>query len=324
MLKPVVTTVEVPGATKTVIVLRGIPGSGKSTYSRERLIGDEPDGTAVRINNDELVDMLFSSGWRRQPGIAEVLKDTREALLKMHLQTPLIETIVIDNTNLNVRTVADLQKIALRFGANFEVNDTMLRVDVETCIARDAVRPRPVGEDVIRKMAKEAAKLGPWKSPDYEVPVIEKYVAGKDLPPCYIFDIDGTLALNVSGRDMYNESRVSEDAYNKPVWFVLISLLQAQVELSTEIIFMSGRHEKCRRDTEDWLSGYAIDTTGFQLYMRADDDNRPDFIVKYELFQQHIAGKYRVLGCFDDRDQVVDLWRNKLGLPTFQVANGDF
>jgi hypothetical protein len=123
---------------------------------------------------------------------------------------------------------------------------------------------------------------------------------------------------------MHDEARVSEDAYNKPVWFILFSVFEAQQALNTKIIFMSGRHDSCREDTETWLKGFTQSDVPIELYMRATGDNRPDYIVKYELFQEHIAGKYRVLGAFDDRDQVVDLWRNKLCIPTFQVANGDF
>lgn len=307
---------------KTVIALRGIPGCGKSTLAKE-MLGENPDGSIVRINNDEIVGMLFAANWRRQPGIAELLQATRESLLKTYLQSPLVETIIIDNTNLQMRTVSSIQKIAHRFGARFVVDDSLLHVPIETCIERDALRAVPVGEDVIRRMAKDAAKLGPWKSPNYEVPVIEKYKGDKSLRPCYIFDIDGTLALNVNGRNMYDETRVNEDAYNQPVWIILQSVLAAQLDLGTKVIFMSGRHEGCRADTEKWLKGN-VDGIDVELYMRADGDGRPDFIVKYELFQQHIAGKYKVLGCFDDRDQVVDLWRNKLGLPTLQVADGDF
>jgi hypothetical protein len=58
--------------------------------------------------------------------------------------------------------------------------------------------------------------------------------------------------------------------------------------------------------------------------MRAAGDQRPDYIVKNELFEEHVAGKYNILLSLDDRDSVVDLWRNKMGIPTFQVANGNF
>ena len=306
---------------KTVIALRGVPGCGKSTLAHV-MLGENPDGSIVRINNDEIVAMLFGTNWRRQQGIAETLKATRESLLKVYLQQPHINTIIIDNTNLQMRTVSSLQKITHRFGANFVVDDTLLHVPTEVCIERDALRSTPVGEEVIRKMAKDAAKLRPWKSPTYEVPVIETYnnynVA---LPMCYLFDIDGTMAINASGRDVHDESRVLEDAANWPVLALYLTLRT----FDSDIIFMTGRHETCRQDTLSWLQ-LRVDAniTNEQLHMRGADDNRPDYIVKHELFQEHIAGKYRVAGAFDDRDQVVDLWRNKLGLPTFQVSNGDF
>jgi len=303
---------------KKVIALRGIPGSGKSTYART-LIGETPDGSIVRINNDELVGMLFGTMWQRQPGIADILKVTRESLLKAYLQQPEINTIIIDNTNLQLRTLRDLQKITLRFGATFIVDDTLLHVDEQTCVERDALRPNTVGKCVIRAMARDAAKLGPWKSPDYEIPNIKKYSGDQTLPPCYIFDIDGTLALNKSGRNVHDETRVFEDTVN-----TYVHAVYKQLKFSTDIVIMSGRHDDCRPDTLKWLQWYIDpEITTDDLYMRAADDNRPDYIIKYELFQQ-VTKKYFIVGAFDDRDQVVDLWRNKLQIPTFQVANGDF
>ncbi len=60
------------------------------------------------------------------------------------------------------------------------------------------------------------------------------------------------------------------------------------------------------------------------LNMREAGDMRKDSIVKKELFDQHIRGKYNVRMVIDDRDQVVDMWRNELGLTCLQVAEGDF
>ena len=57
--------------------------------------------------------------------------------------------------------------------------------------------------------------------------------------------------------------------------------------------------------------------------MRSTGDHRNDAIVKQELYEQEIAGKYNVDFCVDDRDRVVDLWRS-LGLTCFQVAEGWF
>ena len=60
------------------------------------------------------------------------------------------------------------------------------------------------------------------------------------------------------------------------------------------------------------------------LEMRREKDGRQDAIVKRELFDTHILGKYYVEFVLDDRNQVVDLWRNDLGLTCFQVNYGDF
>ena len=57
--------------------------------------------------------------------------------------------------------------------------------------------------------------------------------------------------------------------------------------------------------------------------MRATGDQRRDSIVKLEIFDQEIRDRYHVIGVFDDRQQVVRMWR-ALGLTVFQVAEGDF
>jgi hypothetical protein len=57
--------------------------------------------------------------------------------------------------------------------------------------------------------------------------------------------------------------------------------------------------------------------------MRKTGDHRPDYIVKNEIFDQRIRDNFNVLGAFDDRDQVVDMYR-KMGITVFQVAPGNF
>jgi hypothetical protein len=71
-----------------------------------------------------------------------------------------------------------------------------------------------------------------------------------------------------------------------------------------------------------WLTQHNI--TFDLLELRKTDDGRMDAIVKKELFDMHIANKYFVEFVLDDRNQVVDLWRNELGLTCFQVNYGDF
>jgi hypothetical protein len=57
--------------------------------------------------------------------------------------------------------------------------------------------------------------------------------------------------------------------------------------------------------------------------MRPENDQRKDTVVKDEIYENHIKGRYNVLLIADDRQSVVDMWRSK-GMKVAQVAYGDF
>src|SRR5208283_2092552 len=88
-------------------------------------------------------------------------------------------------------------------------------------------------------------------------------------------------------------------------------------------ILITGRSSDIRGETEEWLKKHHIYHDG--LYMRDAGDHRPDNIVKSELLD--LAGETwdlaEVIGIFEDRKQVVDMYRNR-GFRVFQVAEGDF
>jgi predicted kinase len=299
-----------------VIVPRGIPGAGKTTWVLEQM-AQHPAGTAVRINNDDLSSSIWGRPWGDfffSDVTRDTLRELRVRMLETFLKQTAITHIYIDNTNLAIQTVRDMQKVALYHGAEFIVDDQFLAVPVEECVARDAGRAKPVGEDVIRKMWKNAEKLKPWTVPT--PPQIEKYENDPTLTPAIIVDIDGTLA-HMHDRSPYDWHRVGEDTVDENIKHIME--LEASHGL---VIVLSGRDGSCYQETYDWLKSNEIPFS--HLYMREAGDQRPDWIIKHELFQTHIAGKFHVRYCLDDRDQVVDLWRNKLGLPTYQVAEGDF
>jgi len=302
---------------KAVIVPRGIPGAGKTTWVKEQM-ALLPAGTAVRINNDDLSasiygrplgDFFFSDATR------DTLHNLRLAMLETFLQQDAVTHIYVDNTNLATQTVKALFDVAVKYDADFIVDDTFLAVPVEECIARDALRDKPVGADVIQKMWKTAGKLKPWTAP-YEVPAIAPY-QNLYREDCVIVDIDGTLA-HMTGRSPYDYDRVIEDDIDYAVREV-VTLLHDE---GTKIVVMSGRDDDSMDVTVAWLKKHNVPY--HEIYMRKTGDHRPDWIVKNELFQEHIADKYDVFVVLDDRNQVVNLWRNKLGLKTWQVADGNF
>lgn len=91
-----------------------------------------------------------------------------------------------------------------------------------------------------------------------------------------------------------------------------------------QIIFVTGRPEKSRSDTANWLMYHTgIEATRANLFMRPDGDHREDKDLKREIYEQKIKDKYEIRGVFEDRQQCVDMWRS-LGLTCFQVANGNY
>ena len=141
-----------------------------------------------------------------------------------------------------------------------------------------------------------------------------------------ICDLDGTLALKHDGRSWYDASTCDLDNINEPVQLVL-NMAQDYNLGSPEfdIIFVSGRQEKDREPTQEFLEKYGFD--GCPLFMRTTDDFRNDTIIKKELYEENIKGNYEILFVLDDRNSekcpVVDMWR-ELGLACFQVADGNF
>ncbi len=143
------------------------------------------------------------------------------------------------------------------------------------------------------------------------------------LPKAVICDIDGTLA-HMNGRSPYDPTRYNEDTKDHFV-HKLFSLLTSHGE--TRII-VSGRSEEYRDVTERWLYDHGVSYK--HLYMRDptrvdEKGNRVnDAIIKREIYDTYIRDNYQVVCTIDDRNRVVEMWRNDLGLICLQVADGNF
>jgi hypothetical protein len=189
-------------------------------------------------------------------------------------------------------------------------------------LRRDLERPadEQVGEEAIRRMharylaGKSLPLPVPWVDPGGPGVV---YVPDPELPAAVLVDIDGTVAL-MAGRSPYDWHRVGSDAPNPSV----IAAVRAMHAAGHAIVFCSGRDEVCRAETEAWLELF-VGVPYEALFMRPEGDSRKDAVVKREIFDSEIRDRWRIVGVFDDRQQVVRMWR-ALGLTVFQVAEGDF
>ena len=143
----------------------------------------------------------------------------------------------------------------------------------------------------------------------------------------YIFDIDGTLA-DISHRLHFIQQApkdwrgffaacVDDDPIPE-----VIAVARALGSFA-DIVLVTGRTEEIRQKTLDWLAAERVPV--YALLMREDGDHREDHVIKAEhlakLIWEH--GRLQIMGVFEDRKQVVDMYRAK-GLRVFQIAEGNF
>jgi predicted kinase len=288
---------------KILYMTKGLPASGKSTWAREK-VDEYAPGVVVRVNKDDLRAMLHNGHWSGNRTERQIVA-ARNALIRNALQDDRVQVVISDDTNFEPVHEATLRKLAEDHGAVFIIRDEFLEVSKEECIKRDLKRANSVGHKVINKMyLKHLAK-------PFEPPAVDY-----NLPNAIIVDIDGTLA-HMNGRSPYDGTLVHTDTVDK----VVKGLVLDAVDRGLHILVVSGRKDDCYHLTLQWLA--ANDIPFDDLWMRKSDDNRDDGIVKREIYEEHIAGKFNVRYVLDDRDRVVDMWRS-LGLKCLQVAPGDF
>lgn len=281
---------------KIVTILKGLPASGKSTWAKQMVKDNK--GSIKRINKDDLRNMLDVSVWSRDN--EKFILNVRDDLILKSLEAG--KHVIVDDTNLHPKHEERIRKL-VKGKAKVVVHN--FDVDVEECIARDLKRTASVGEKVIRDMYSKFLK------PE---DTTEKYVGNPENPPAYIFDIDGTLAL-MKDRSPYDWHRVGEDDLNIPVAGILSDVRYADVK----IIIFTGRDGVCKKDTLDWLRAYNIAFDYFDI--RPEGNTEKDSIVKKRMFDK-IKDKYNVIGVFDDRKQVKQMWVD-MGLFVFDVNQYD-
>lgn len=142
------------GTPGNLIIIRGLPGAGKTTRAR-RYVAESPL-TRIRSNRDDMRDMAFGSAIARIGASGErrhedAITDAQHGQIRAWLRGGW--EVVVDDTNLVPEHSRALASLAIGAGAGLEMWD-LTYIDVETCIDNDAVRAamgeRFVGGEVIR------------------------------------------------------------------------------------------------------------------------------------------------------------------------------
>jgi predicted kinase len=295
-----------------VIITVGIPASGKSTWAREYV--KENPNTVITCRDD----IRAAHGWTEYGNHAVEQRITK--IQRSQIEAALLEgmDVIVADTNIQPKFRNQLVKFAHQHGADAVIK--VFPIPLDEAIWRDCQRKdKAVGFDVIGRMYQQLESQN-VQDEVLPVPTYEPYVhatEGRKTIPAIIVDIDGTVARHVA-RSPYDYSKVGTD---EPIEDVLETVNLVK-QMGVRLVFVSGREDSCFDDTHAWLVKH-LGHGQFNLLMRKTGDQRPDWIIKNEIYDAKVIPNFKILMVFDDRDQVVTHLRRR-GITVAQVAPGRF
>ena len=156
-------------------------------------------------------------------------------------------------------------------------------------------------------------------------------------------DVDGTVALMKGKRSPFEYHKADQDEPNHDVICTVLAMkkfygcklimlsARENVVLNTgstdnksNHTYVNKKYKDLHHLTSEWLNTHLGQGNWDELIMRPAGVYRKDSYIKYDIYNDHIKPSYNVISVFDDRDQVVEMWRHGASLPCFQVADGRF
>lgn len=140
-----------------------------------------------------------------------------------------------------------------------------------------------------------------------------------------IVDLDRTLC-NTFHRDyLWEQKEKDYDQIHHQILFDgvnewCMNLIKIYAKAGYKIIFLTARGEEARNPTTQWLFNNVGNQVDYDLVMRLQNDNRDDALVKQDLYIKWLAPTYDVEFCIDDKQSVIDMWRN-LGLTALHCSD---
>ena len=286
-----------------LIIMRGLPGSGKSTWAKA-WVNEDPINR-VRLNWDDMRNMM-GPYWIPERENTGILKELREKFLKHMMERNW--DIVCDNMNLNPKEIEFYENIVKEFnedGHPYTIEFKDFFIPVEECIRRDAMRANPIGEKTIKSLFHKYMPLIVGSEHRKKIESQPTYRA--DKPDCIIVDMDGTLAFNLSGRSFFDD--IDMIKYDTPL-LATVSILRAMKMTGTcNIFIVTGRSEKSREATEVWLAENNIPFD--KVFMREDGDYSHSQDFKQKVYEDNIKNNYNVLFVLDDDTKCIEMYQEQ-------------
>lgn len=302
--------------TRKLIICRGIQGSGKSTWAKQWCHEDPKH--RVRFNNDDIRNML-GDYW--VPDREKLVTEAKANMITFALITGY--DVVVDNMNLNPKEDMWIRTLCTNIekdkGIHIDIEYKDFFIPVEECIRRDAMRPNPIGEKVIKDTWRRYRNFIIQQNINEMLSKRPEHVDG--ARPAILVDMDATLCLNTTGRPYYGEG-AAEGMLNDIAVEGICNLVKSLYEKRT-IFIITGREgtPEIIEATKKWLDSNGIKVDG--LFFRPVKDYSPGAECKKKIYEDNIKGKYNVEFVLDDNYKCVEMWREQ-GLVCLQPNEGKF
>lgn len=301
-----------------ILVTIGISGAGKSTWAHE-MWSTNPQ-LYVIVNRDKIRELLFGL---TEENISDLYWNSRKDIAKREKQVTQYQDTLIQEALATGKTpIVDATHLTKKYVQGFKywnvpVELVWFDVKPDVAFSRANNRARKVELEVINKQYAQFKTLKKQyeENPDQFDFTPVTLEQNPELDPCVLVDIDGTLA-HMTLRTPYDWHRVEEDEVDEAT----ASLVRDLKKTDTRVIICTGRDGICLRHTENWLRFNNIPYDG--IFIRAHKDQRPDWVVKEEMWRK-IAKMFHIEYMVDDRQQVVRRAR-ALGLKVMNVEYHNF
>ena len=308
-----------------LIMLKGLPASGKSTRAREIL---KNNGNFVRLNKDDLRIMLHSNKWSGKN--EKITMNVQRVMAKELLLNN--TNVIIDDTNLSKRHRQSWEDLCKEVGAKFSMENLSKRINLLELFDRDDERKSHI--EVHSAIIKTDASVGRHVivALGLQNDLLNHRNFGDGTKKWIVCDIDGTIAdLHHRLHYVKDGERNWKDFFNEMSKDTVIEEIRDMIieykKKGHPIIFVSGRPDSHRKETKEWLENVAFKDISFlegedyaTILMRRSTDHRLDTDVKEDILKNFL--KVGNVECvIDDRPRVIKMWRSH-GLTVHDVGSG--
>jgi len=303
---------------KRIIILKGCPCTGKSTWANQ-FITEQLDCNWEVINRDTYRYQIGNGKYTmdHEDKVTQMENDAVDNCIKEN------KNMIIDATNLNPKYNKKWYDIAEKYGYEIEVKE--FYIPYKEAMKRSKERRDKGGLYIPRSVMSKFYRN--YYNEKFEEEMTDKRIKDVEiqdrnsLRKCVICDLDGTLALH-NKREPFEWEKLPSDVMDTR----LKTMLEILDKSGVKIIFITGRPEKqgdidIKELTTKWLNHNGL--YSYILYMRNKEDYRSGEITKKELYEINIKPNYNCIGVFEDSNKCTEMWRSE-GLLCLQPDNADY